>query len=154
MLRYIVLLLRLVTFPALVATITACRGVNIFGPDTVAERALIIYAGDTSELTIPDIVTRGVPFEVSIRTFGGGCTRRTGRTNVVEQGNEVVILPYNKRSVGGSVCTADIKYLTHAVQLTHDTPGDLVLRIIGDRKDGSTNFEAVSVELTVSVTVR
>ena len=153
-LRHLVPSLRLVALPALVVTVSACLGADIFGLDTVAEPALIIYAGDTSEVTIPESVTRGVPFEVRIRTFGGGCTRQTGRTNVVEQGNEIVILPYNKRSVGDGVCTADIKYLIHTVRVTRDAPGELGLRIVGDRKDGSTNFQAVRAELTMSVTVR
>jgi hypothetical protein len=131
----------------------ACAGADLFGLNKVGERALLIYAGDTSEVTVPETVARSAPFDVHIRTFGGGCVRETGRTHVVEHGNEVIILPYNQRSVGEGVCTADILYLTHNVRIVRENPGDVVLRIVGHRRDHSTNFEAVPAELTMLVRV-
>jgi len=154
MFRSVFLSLRLAAICALPLLLSGCPLADVLGLDTVGERAVIIYAGDTSEVTVPESVTRGVSFEIRIRTFGGGCTRRTGRTHVVERANELVILPYNKRGVGDGVCTADIKYLTHAVEVTREQPGELLVRIIGHREDRSTNFQAVPAELTVSVTIR
>ena len=146
--------LRLVAVIGLVLLVSACPGADIFGLDAVGERAVIIYAGDTSEVTVPESVSRGEPFEVHIRTFGGGCTRETGRTHVVEREGEIIILPYNKRRTGGGVCNADIKLLTHSASLTRDQPGMLLLRIVGHRRDHSTNFDAVAAELISRVTVR
>ena len=112
--------LRLVAVIGFVLLVSACPGADILGLDTEGEPAVIIHAGDTSEVTVPESVTRGNPFEVRIRTFGGACTRETGRTHVVEREGEIIILPYNKRSTGSGVCNADIKILTHSASVTRD----------------------------------
>ena len=129
---------------------SACGLTEIFWPRGEAEPAVIISDRDTAQIIIPDTVRRGVPFDIQIVSFGGGCVRKLAGTKTAWSGNEFVVRPYNWRTTGDDVCTADLRYLTHTVRLTRDVAGEFVLKVTGLRTSGQFRAE-VSVSRTVTV---
>ena len=108
---------------------TACE---VLDP-TFAEPGLIISYGDTAQVMAPDSTARGVPFEVSIGTFAGGCTREIARTEIAIVGMVAEIRPYNetRRSDG---CTDDLIILTHTAIIQLDQPGAATIRVVGEQR--------------------
>jgi hypothetical protein len=111
-----------------IASSTACGLVD----PTFEEPGLIIFYGDTAQVLAPDSVIPGVPFEVSIPTFAGGCTRTIARTEVTVIGMLAVIQPYNetRRSSG---CTDDLIILTHVATVQFGQPGAASILVVGEQ---------------------
>lgn len=111
--------------------------------------ARIIFYGDTTEVIVPDTVPRGVPFQVEFDSFGGGCVRRVARDDVSVTTSRVDISPYD-RHTGGDVCTADLLFLKHTIQVRLNSAGTYAIRVIG-HQTGTVNGTAV---LSKAVVVR
>src|SRR4051812_26246953 len=90
--------------------LAACSGSDA-GPRTHYVPSYIIFGGDTSRITAPDTVQRGVTFEVRFDTYGGGCIT-AGSTYVLGTESDIVLLPMDSES-GAEVCTQDVKVLQH-----------------------------------------
>ena len=120
---------------------TAC---SILDP-TFAAPATIIFASDTAQIVAPVSAVAGAPFDVAVRTFGGGCTRAIARTQQSISGRLVEIRPYNETR-RSDVCTSDLRYLTHTVTLRFLDPGAVTVRIVGQQgpslSGGNTNRTA------------
>lgn len=78
-------------------------------------------SGFPAVVQAPDSVAVSVPFEVSVRTYGGGCIS-LGRTHVAYSPGVITIRPYDHHS-GASVCNDDISFLEHKVNVTAGGPG-------------------------------
>lgn len=115
--------------------------------------ALIVFYRDTATITAPDTVARGEDFAVSIRTFGGGCTRETLRADVSVTGSLAEIKPLN-RTRNASVCTSDLLYLEHNVRVRFNVAGRVVLRVIGEQSGPSTGGANWPAVLERSIVVR
>src|SRR5688572_9870406 len=89
---------------------------------TFSEPALIIFHGDTATITAPASAAVGSVFNVSVRTFGGGCTRRISRTIGNVTGTLIEISPFNETR-RASACTDDLLFITHTVTVNVDQPG-------------------------------
>ena len=123
------------TYVAFVASLAIGTGAcGILDSDTFAEPAVIIAIWETARVTAPDSVARGANFPVSVRTFGGGCTREIARTLWNVSGGLLQILPYNKTR-RSDVCTLDALYLTHTVTTRIDQAGPATIRVIGVEHD-------------------
>jgi hypothetical protein len=116
----------------LFAVLAAPAACSVVDP-TFAEPALIIFYGDTAQVATPSSVTRGVPFEVSVQTFGGGCTRMIARTETDVSGAVAEIRPYNETR-RSDVCTDDLLFLTHVVSIQFDHVGPVTIRVIAEQR--------------------
>ena len=100
---------------------------------TFSEPALIIFFGDTAQISAPDSAARGAAFEVSVPTFAGGCTRTIARTETAIIGTLVVIRPYNETR-RADACTDDLIILTHRVSVRFDQPGPATIRVVAEQR--------------------
>lgn len=93
-----------------------------FGPDRERVPATIeLSAGDPVEVVVPAVATRGVPFDVTITTYGGGCVEEAD-TEVSLQPTGAVVRPY-QIVVRRNVCTAELLINRRTVQVSLATPG-------------------------------
>jgi hypothetical protein len=122
----------------------------IGGPRDV--EGVLIFYGDTSRIIAPDTVVRGETFDVTFSTFAGGCKRRIAYDGVLSAPGFIEIRPYDHID-GGTACTDDLILLTHALLLRVDATGKNVLRIVGQRRDGSSGGNA-PVVLTRPIVAR
>lgn len=119
------------------AAVIACSGIT--GLTSRAEPGLVIINSDTAVIAAPDTVDDGTAFGVRIQTFGGGCTRSTARVEVVVTGLLAEIRPYNlTRMRSNGVCTSDLLYLFHELEVRFATAGVATIRVIGEQQGGST----------------
>ena len=131
-------------------TVSAC---SILDP-TFDEPGLIIFYQHPSVFTAPDSAARGESITVTIRTFGGGCTRKIARTRVGVRGLLAEIRPYNE-TMRGCAPNDDLLYLDHRVTLAFDEPGVATIRAIGERRPvaGSASNQAPA-ELMRQIVIR
>jgi hypothetical protein len=94
------------------------------------ELSVLISNGDTSRISAPDTVLRGMPFDVTFGTFGGGCVREHARTAVTMSTANAVVQPYD-HNTGGYSCPADKLILQHSAQLRFDVAGIASVRVAG-----------------------
>ena len=136
-----------------VFTVSGCAGVT--EPSGVAEPALLRSYDETRPIVVPDSVTRGVPFEVRVPTFAGGCTRSIARTDVTISGAVIEIRPLNRTvSVPGGGCTRDLLILEHRATMTVRTSGALLVRILGTERTSNSDGVPVATVIERRVAVR
>lgn len=90
-------------------------------------------------VVIPDVVTAGTRFSVSVLTFGSPCVR-AGETEVEVVGRTARVTPFDYRQDG--VCPDKPNYLEHEATLVFDTPGPGVVIFVGSN---------VQLEYTIDV---
>ena len=133
---------------ALVGFATSCRSLS--GPEIREDRrtGVIDYYGSPVTVSVPEAATVGAAFQVSVRTYGGGCTRQ-GDTQVRVEGALVEVEAFDYESSGQNLACPDIlRQFTHTAGIRLFTPGTTTVRIIGIRQpDGSR----ITVERTVQV---
>jgi hypothetical protein len=112
----------------ILATVSLPSACAVLDP-TFPEEALVIFYGDTARVSAPASATRGVAFQVSVPTFGGGCTRKIARTETNVSGALAEIRPYNETH-RADVCTDDLLMLTHTVSVRFDEPGPATIRVL------------------------
>ena len=136
----------------LIVAAAAASACNIVNPDrkrSEREAAYLRYAGLSELLVAPDTVTAGTTFDVSVRTYGGGCVD-PGDTEIVV-GRVVELRPFDIFTTHlprGYACPAILATYTHTVSLRIDQTGATTLRAIGRAGPGDT---AAIVERTVFV---
>jgi hypothetical protein len=104
----------------------------------VSEERFVGAIGYPNEVLVemPETVTAGEPFTVTIRTFGAdGCWSGDG-ADVNVRGLTGTITPYDvHRSGRGVYCTMAEVHLSHSVELSFAAPGAAELAIHG--RDGT-----------------
>jgi hypothetical protein len=97
-----------------------------------------------SPLQAPAEARQGVPFEITVTTYGSGsCTRPDGAETSVT-GLLATVRPFDLERRGPNVaCTADLRAYPRPVTLRFDEPGQATIRVIGARG------EQVEQQLTV-----
>jgi hypothetical protein len=134
---------------AFAITVSAC---NLLDP-SFSEPALIVFYGDTAQINAPDTVTHSTPFEISVQTFAGGCTRRVARTEQSVAGSFVEIRPYNE-TVRNDVCTDDLLILVHRATVRLDKPGAATIRVVAEQRPVGNVGRNGPAELTRTIMVR
>src|SRR3954463_8882911 len=135
---------------AVTVAVSACNLVNPDRKRTEREAAYLRYAGLSESIVAPDTVMAGTPFEVSVRTFGGGCVD-PGDTEIAIVGRVVELRPFDIFTTHlprGFVCPLNLAVYTHRVSLRLDQTGATTVRAIGRADPGDT---AMTVERTVFV---
>lgn len=117
---------------ALVLATAACT--NSTGPEEVPEGAAFVYS-ESSSLSVVSFSSTarvGVPFELTVNTYGlDGCWVRA-RTDVSTRRGETTVTPFNRSSASsGSGCAQVIARIPHHVTLTIATAGEHRLLIRG-----------------------
>lgn len=142
---------RAIALGAVMAT-AACN--TLFGVDDEIklERQLgvLSYYDALAYIELPGSVRRGVPFDVMVRTYGGGCVAQ-GDTEVNVSGMVATIAPFDSFIVklpSRRECTADLRYYQHRARMSFATTGQATVIIRGRREPG---YQAVSIELPIVV---
>lgn len=133
----------------LAALLLAAACTNITGADDKVvdgvryERrpSVLGYAhGTAPNIVAPDTVQAGVPFSVTVTTYGGGCIM-PGETATIRSTSTVEVRPFEWFVAAGQnvACTDDLRILPHTVSVTLPTPGTATLRVIGRQQpEGAT----------------
>ena len=137
------------------SALAACEIAGLLGLREHDVPSVILYDnhGNTSPITAPDTVARGVPFNIAFRTLGGGCTRKVARDDIAIDGNTVRVSPFD-RSSGRDSCDTYLMILEHSVQLRLDVAGPWVIRVLGELRSFSSGPVNAPAELTYTVFVR
>ena len=118
------------------------------------ERVVATIASNVEvvQITVPTTVQRGVPFEVEVLTYGGGCIDQ-GETEVEVQGLNASVTPYDYLVTPppGVVCTLIFEYYPHRANLQFDTSGTAEIVFHGQSENLS---EKTAITETRTVVVR
>jgi hypothetical protein len=137
--------------------LAGCR--LITGDDTAWRRrvGVIGTGGDQAApevLQAPAEATAGVPFAVTVTTFGGGCIRSDGVEGRYA-GLVVELTPYDIYHEGpGVVCTLELRFMPRKVSVRFDASGVATIRLRGRRGFGTSGPDAELVTIERQVTVR
>jgi hypothetical protein len=113
---------------ALAAGLTACST----SPDQGEHRAigLIEPGGSFDALVVPDTVRAGIPFTITVWTFGTPCVRPDGVAAQVS-GLVASVTPYVVEPPSDAICPAVLQASPRTVTLAFDTPGAATVRLHG-----------------------
>ena len=137
----------------LILLLAACDGRRVEREIGVIESNSISLGAEV--VSAPDTVQAGVPFEVTVRTYGGGCIEPDG-LEVSMEGNLAVLIPYDRYITPGrgTACPLIFEAEPHTTQLTFSDLGSSTIRVEGRREDypvtGGSSGPAV-VEKTIQV---
>jgi hypothetical protein len=101
-----------------------------------------------SSLNAPDEVTRGVPFQITVTTFGSSsCTLPDGHELTYPAGAAEVTV-YDLAAPLSTPCTDDIHSFPRTLTVQFNTAGEAEIRVIGSSFPGQGNLT-----ITKTVTV-
>jgi hypothetical protein len=128
--------MRLVLVFAAVA-FSACA---LSGGSSERQLAVIDFGGgsDTVVFVVPDTVLKSTPFEVTVRTYGGGCVKQ-GDTEVSLTANVAEVRPFDSFPVGRQSCTLILRLFTHRATLQFNAAGSSTVRVRGRRQAGNAD---------------
>ena len=117
---------------------------------TERQLAWIRFYRDPMHVAIPNVVTRGVDFEVAVRTFGGGCIGQ-GDTEVAVTGRTAEVRPFDlfvTQLPQNAACTMELRYYLHRATVRFNESGVAKVRIRGRAHPGN---DVVVIEEAVVV---
>ena len=82
-------------------------------------------------LAVPAEATVGVPFQITVTTYGSSSCTRPGDTETGGEGLVAVVRPFDWSRTGDAVCTADLRAYSRTVALRFDEAGEATVRLIG-----------------------
>ena len=94
---------------------------SIFGPEEERRIGVIAFYDQPIVIDLPDTVQVGVPFVVSIQTYGGGCLSE-GPTKIRVRGLLIDVTPYDIHN-GAEACEDILNMFPHETTLALPTPG-------------------------------
>lgn len=94
------------------------------GPGEVTDAAVIeFFSSGEPTVSVPDTVDAGVPFQVSVESYGDGCASR-GPTEVSLSGNLAQVEPFDVFLRGDDVvCPAILRTFVHEASLVFSESG-------------------------------
>jgi hypothetical protein len=135
-----------------VVTLVACSATEppAGGPERVRGPAILLFYGDTSSVSLPVSSHVGVPFALTVTSFGGGCIAHGG-VEVTLRGLNAEVQPYRYEAVRlppNMACTMELRIYHDTVSLKFNEPGDATVRVVGMRRPGDTPY-VIEHHLTV-----
>jgi len=126
-----------------VVTLVACSATEppAGGPERVRGPAILLFYGDTSSVSLPVSSHVGVPFSLTVTSFGGGCIAHGG-VEFTLRGLDAEVQPYryDVRLPPNMACTRELRVFHDTVSLEFDEPGDATVRAVGIRRPGDTPY--------------
>ena len=122
----------------LLAVVVACGSPT--EPRYQRKVGFIDGGGEADPLIGPANVQAGVPFTVTVSTFGSSCLRADGVTLTVND-SVVVITAYDRAPSEPPPCLPDWRAFPRAVTVTLTTPGTAVIRLQGEGFQGTMTVE-------------
>lgn len=119
--------IRLLHVTALILVATGCTA--LLGPGETRRLGVIDFYQDPVVIAVPDTVQAGAAFEVSVRTYGGGCITK-GDTETQVEGLTAEVRPYDLHS-GAEVCTDELRIFDHRATLAFEQAGLAEVRFHG-----------------------
>jgi hypothetical protein len=104
------------------------------------QTAVIEYYGDPIVIHVPETVAVGSEFEVTVRTYGGGCIDE-GDTEVSVVGRSASVRPYDHfvtHLPPNYACTSDLKLYMHRALLRFDERGVATVAVHGRVRPGDS----------------
>lgn len=126
-------------WPLAILFLVGCGAV--VGPDERRRVGVIDFYDQPSVIVVPDTVRAGEDFQVSVRTYGGGCVSRD-TTEVAVAGRLAQVVPYDLHS-GQSACLDVLRSFDHQTAVRFDEPGDAEVRVVGRRVPENTIIAVV-----------
>ncbi len=119
-------------------------------PQAALRMGVIDFHQQPAEVEVPDEGVVGVPIRVSVKTFGGGCVRKSHtQATVTELTGTVVPWDLDRTLVDpDAVCTEELRIFEHTAELTFLAAGEATVRVHGLRQPG---MDTVTVERPVQV---
>ena len=112
--------------------------------------AILRFYGDPLVLGVPDTVVQATPFEVTVRTYGGGCIDQ-GDTEVSVTGRSAALRPYDifvTYLPPNHACTDDLRLYTHRAVLRFEQTGSATVTVHGRARPGDS---VIAVQRSVHV---
>lgn len=102
---------------------TACSPVEPRSEQNLDDKELgvIVFYADPVRINVPDTVRVGVPFEVSVRTYGNSCVAKD-RTEVRTEGGRVQVRPYDLNATKTG-CMDILMQFEHTAAVTFNQAG-------------------------------
>jgi len=108
----------------------ACVNKGVFDPGWDRQVGAVDPALSSIQmLSAPTQAAANVPFTVTVRTLGSSSCTRAADTDVVVNGLDVDITPYDEYARNLPACTTDIHPFEHQAQVTVTTPGQARIRL-------------------------
>ena len=104
------------------------------GPEEVRRLGVIDFYGDPIGITVPDTVSVGENFLVSVKTYGNGCVYEDA-TEVNTAGLSADITPYDRHRVGVN-CPDLLREHDHTAVLSLQQPGTATISFHGLKSSG------------------
>lgn len=119
--------------------LVGCSG--LVGPDERRQVGVIDFYDQPSVVEVPDTVRAGEDFQVSVRTYGGGCLSQD-TTEVAVSGRLAQVVPYDLHS-GEGACPDVLRTFDHEAVVRFEEAGEAEVRIIGRREPESAMIAVV-----------
>jgi hypothetical protein len=132
------------TFAAFVlASFGVSLGCQLFTDNEIRRErqpAILRFYGDPVVLHVPDTVVVATPFQVAVRTYGGGCIDQ-GDTEVNVTGRAAAVRPYDifvTYLPPNHACTDDLRLYTHTPVLRIEERGPATVTVHGVAQPGDS----------------
>ena len=129
----------LVEISALTIAVAGCTTPAEPGPRL--EAGVISFYGDPVVIDVPDVVQADIPFDVSVRTYGGGCITKD-ITEVAVASLRADVRPLDAHS-GDELCTSELRMFEHTASLTFHEPGEATVSFRGTAQPGDSAIVVV-----------
>jgi hypothetical protein len=120
------------------------------------ERMGQVDSNGTKSWELPDSAFAGIPFTISVSTWGGSCAR-AGRTKVVQAGMRVDLTLYDLYQTADVACEDYLGPKPHWARLQFDSPGIATIVFHGERvtdTGSGPTFTSVLDTVAIGNTVR
>jgi hypothetical protein len=129
------------------AALAASCGVITAGEPWQSQPALVDFGGtDSVVFTVPSTVDRATPFEVSVRTYGGGCIRQGDTEVAMISPTTAEVRPSDLFYTGAGACTLELRLFTHRATLQFPNAGNALVRLRARGRAGATDTVVVRVK--------
>ena len=105
-------------------------------PGPRLQPGVISFHADPVVIDVPETVQEDIPFEVTVRTYGGGCVVEDV-TEVDVAAQRADIRPMDRHS-GDELCTAELRMFEHTVSLTFHEDGEAIVFVHGMAQPGDS----------------
>jgi hypothetical protein len=120
----------------LAAALAACSAVLGLGGER--RPGVIAFHNDPVVVDVPGAALVGIPFEVAIRTYGGGCISQ-GETLVRAYRDTVHVRPYDIHG-GADICTLELVFFDHRATVTLRELGERTIAFYGLERPGDSEL--------------